>query len=98
MKRGLVEEEKSEENEPAEKRELNADALVVIEEVKKDVLVEEEKQSEEEVGLLASGQLPRTLSWRSKNHIPSTNTCNEWRNEKCNSASAHNYQNDVIIT
>ena len=61
MKRGLVEEEKSEENEPAEKRELNADALVVIEEVKKDVLVEEEKQSEEEVGLLASGQLPRTL-------------------------------------
>ena len=53
MKRGLVEEEKSEKDEPAEKRELNADALVVIEEVKKDALVEEEKQSEEEVGLLA---------------------------------------------
>jgi len=42
-------------DEAAEKRELNADALVV-EEVKKDVLVEEEKQSEEEVGLLASLQ------------------------------------------
>jgi hypothetical protein len=62
MKRDLVEEkEKSEENEPAEKRELNADALVVIEEVKKDVLVEEEKQSEEEVGLLAGPQLSANL-------------------------------------
>ncbi len=48
-----MQKEKSEENEPAEKREPNADALVVIEEVKKDALVEEEKQGEEEVGLLA---------------------------------------------
>ena len=31
-------------DESAEKRELNADALVVIEEVKKDALVEEEKE------------------------------------------------------
>jgi hypothetical protein len=36
-------------DEAAEKRELNADALVVIEEVKKDALVEVEKDAKENV-------------------------------------------------
>ena len=54
MKRDLVEEE----DEPAEKRELNADALVVGE-VKKDGLVEEE--SEEEVVTLGNPPGPTKM-------------------------------------
>ena len=74
MKRDLVEEEeKSEEDEPAEKRELNADALVVTEEVKKDALVRRRKTKRRRGGTLGKLATPQDFKVggaRSKYPVP----------------------------